>query len=488
MCVVASQRSAVQVIEGESAVIEDSDDYDVVVIGGGPGGYIAAIRAAQFGCRTALVEREELGGICLNWGCIPSKALLKSAEVLTIIERASIFGITVGMVHADYAVALARCREIVAIQVRGVRSLMRKHGVTVVHGTGRFLTHGRIAVSDGTASVRELTTRNTIIATGSRVKPLPGLTIDGVHIISAREVWGVETLPRSVLIVGGGAIGVEFATVYRAYGCEVTLVEYLPRLIPLEDDALSDGLTKRLVARGVQVRTATAVQGAAVVNNQVIVRLSPVPVAGDQAPETITVDRVLVAAGFLPNSEEMGLSAVGVAVERGFITVDAMMQTTAPGIYAIGDVTGVLALAHVASAQGEVAAEAIAGHDPAPLDYAAMPRCIYTDPQTAAMGLTEAAARASGRAIRVGTARLRANGKAMAGGDTDGFAKIIADADTGEIIGVHLLGAEVTELIAEAVIARTLESTPRELGRAVHPHPTLSEVIAEAARAVEGVA
>ncbi len=466
---------------------ETAETYDVVVIGGGPGGYIAAIRAAQLGCRTALVEREELGGICLNWGCIPSKALLKSAEVLTTIAQAAAFGITVGSVHADYAAALARCREVVAAQVQGVRFLMRKNGITVVRGTGRFIAPDRIAVSGaGQSPDRELTARHTIIATGSRVRSLPGVETDDMHIISAREVWGVDTLPRSVLIVGGGAIGVEFATVYRAYGCEVTLIEYLPRLIPAEDDALSAGLTKQLIARGVQVRTATAVHGAEVVNDRVHVRHSPA--TGDEPAETLVVDRVLVAAGFLPNSEELGLSAVGVAVERGFVTVDAMMRTTAPGISAIGDVTGILALAHVASAQGEVAAEAIAGRNPAPLDYSAMPRCIYADPQIAAMGMTEAAARASGRAIRVGTASLRANGKAMAAGTSDGFAKIIADADTGEIVGVHLLGADVTELIAEAVVARALESTPWELGRAVHPHPTLSEVIAEAARAVDGAA
>lgn len=482
--------------------------YDVAVIGGGPGGYVAAIRAAQLGLRVALMERESLGGICLNWGCIPSKALLRSAEILTAINGAAAFGVTVEGVHADYGAALARCRRIVETQTRGVASLMRKHRIDVVRGEARFLTRERIAVSGGADGDREIRATNTIIATGSRVRPLPGVAVDGVHILSAREVWGAETLPRSVLIVGGGAIGVEFATVYRAFGCDVTLVEYLPRLIPLEDEAMSAMLAQSLAKRGVNIMTATRVDGAEVVGDTVRVRLAPVaggetvqvnawetrgPQAvrtapGSGAPHTVTVERVLVGAGFLPNSEGLGLETLGVATERGFITVNGAMRTSVPHVYAVGDVTGKLALAHVASAQGEIAAEVIAGRDPTPLDYDAVPRCIYSAPQVAAMGQTEAAARASGRDIRVGSFSFRPNGKAMALGETEGLAKIVADARTGEILGAHLIGPDVTELIAELAVARALEATPTELARAVHAHPTLSEVIAEAARNVEGAA
>ncbi len=482
--------------------------YDVAVIGGGPGGYVAAIRGAQLGLRVALVEREALGGICLNWGCIPSKALLRSAELLNAIHGAAAFGITVEGVHADYGAALARCRRIVETQTRGVASLMRKHHIDVARGAGRFLAPGHIAVTGGTDGDREIRAAHSIVATGSRVRPLPGVVVDGTHILSAREVWGADTLPRSVLIIGGGAIGVEFATVYRAFGCDVTLVEYLPRIIPLEDEAMSAGLAHALAKRGVKMLVATRVDGATVSGDAVHVRLSPVTggemvqvnaweTRGPQAvrttpgsgpPQTLVVDRVFVGAGFLPNGEGLGLESIGVATERGFIAVDGAMRTSVPNVYAVGDVTGKLALAHVASAQGEIAAEAIAGRDPAPLDYDAIPRCIYSQPQVAAMGRTEAAARAGGGEIRVGTFPFRSNGKAMALGDTEGLVKIVADARTGEILGAHLIGPDVTELINELAVARALESTPTELARAVHAHPTLSEVIAEAARNVEGAA
>lgn len=483
-------------------------DYDVVVIGGGPGGYVAAIRAAQLGLTVAVVEREALGGICLNWGCIPSKALLRNAEVLTLFGRASEFGITCDNVTADYGSALARCRRIVDAQVKGVQFLMRKNNVDVIHGQGSLAAPDRVRVIAGPDDERELRTRNVIIATGSRVKPLPGVAIDGTHIISAREVWRVETLPRSVLIIGGGAIGVEFATVYAAYGCAVTIVEYLPRLLPLEDEEVSTALARSFVRRGITLLTATRVDEATVIGDRVAVRLSPVPggetvqvnawetqtpqrqvtTAGSGAARTVEVDRLLVGAGFLPNSEGLGLEALGVQIARGFIPVDDAMRTNVSGVYAIGDVTGVLPLAHVASAQGEYAAEMIAGHIRPPLDYDAMPRCIYSNPQIAAIGQTEAQARASGREIRVGAFPFRPNGKALALGETDGFAKIIADAQTGEILGAHLVGPDVTELIAELTLARALEATPTELARAVHPHPTLAEVIGEAARGVEGLA
>jgi dihydrolipoamide dehydrogenase len=472
--------------------VPGGEGYDVAVIGGGPGGYVAAIRAAQAGLRTALVERDALGGICLNWGCIPSKVLLQCADVLNSIRHAADFGITVDGVHADYGAALARCQRVVAAQVSGLNYLMRKHRIDVVQGTGKYLARDRIAVTGGSGGDRELRTRASIIATGSRVRPLPGVAIDSKHVLSAREVWRETTLPRSILIVGAGAIGVEFATIYRAYGCDVTLVEYLPRVIPLEDEAVSAQLTKSLARRGIRIMTGTRVDRAEIIDGAVTVSLSTVsdPAAGANAApsQIVRVDHVLVGAGFLPNSESLGLELLGVATERGYIVVDGAMETTVPGVYAIGDVTGKLPLAHVASAQAEVALEAILGRNPAPLDYAAMPRCIYGSPQVASMGQTETQARAGGRDIRVGSFPFRPNGKAMALGETEGWAKIISDAQTGELLGAHLIGPDVTELIAEIVVARMLESTPTELARAVHPHPTLSEVIAEAARNVEGQA
>jgi dihydrolipoamide dehydrogenase len=481
--------------------------YDVVVIGGGPGGYVAAIRAAQLGLKTALVERNALGGVCLNWGCIPSKALLRNAEVLSLFHHAKEFGISADNVTADYAAAIARCLRIVDRQVKGVGFLMRKNQIDVVRGHGRLLAQDRVAVAGGADSEQELRTRNVIIATGARVRPLRGVEVDGQRLVSAREVWSVDTLPRSILIAGAGPIGVEFATVYNAYGCDVTIVEYLPRILPLEDEEMSAELTRAFQRRGIKLMTSTGVDGAEVSGEKVSVRVSPATGGqtvqveewderpqerttepGQGGPQTLEVDRVLVSTGFMPNSEDLGLEALGVATERGFITVDDKLRTNVPGIYAIGDVTGKLMLAHVASAQGEIAAEVIAGHRTIKPDYDAMPRCTYSSPQVAAMGQTEAQARAGGREIRVGRFPFSPNGKALALGETEGKVKIISDASTGEIVGAHLIGPDVTELIAEFAVARTLESTPLEVARAVHPHPTLSEVIAEAALAVEGQA
>ncbi len=483
--------------------------YDVVVIGGGPGGYVAAIRAAQLGLKTAVVERDELGGICLNWGCIPSKALLRNAEVLTLFHHAGDFGISADNVTADYGAAIARCKTIVGKQVKGVTFLMKKNKIDVVRGAARLVARDRVAVSGGPDGDRELQTRNIIIATGSRVKPLRGVEVDGQRVVSAKEIWSLDTMPEKVLIVGSGPIGVEFATVYSAYGSDTTVVEYLPRILPLEDEEMSTGLARAFKKRGITMLTDTAVQGVDTSGERVRVRLAPVTGGqvvqvedwdtegaqervteqGKGGPRVLEVDRVIVAAGFMPNTEGLGLEDVGVALnKRGHIEVDDRLQTNVPGVYAIGDVTGKLPLAHVASAQGELAAEAIAGHPTMKPDYDAMPRCTYSAPQIAAMGLTEAQARESGREINIGKFPFSPNGKAMALGETDGQVKIIADKHTGEILGAHLIGADVTELIAEFAVARTLESTPLELARSVHPHPTLSEVIAEAALNVEGQA
>jgi dihydrolipoamide dehydrogenase len=429
--------------------------YDVVVIGGGPGGYVAAIRAAQLGLRTAVVERESLGGICLNWGCIPSKALLRNAEILTLIKHASEFGFGVGEVSVDYGAA-----------------------------TGRLASANQVVVRDGQGAETTLSTRNVIIATGSRVLTIRGVEIDGKVVVSSREIWSLSDLPKRIVVLGGGAIGVEFATVFNAYGCEVTIVEMLPRLLPLEDADMSKELTRAFTRRGIKVMTGTRVDRVEVQDGGARVHVVPV-VEGSGGPQTLEADRVLVGLGFLPSSEDLGLEDLGVRVERGNIVINDQMQTNVPGIYAVGDVTGKLRLAHVAFAMGEVAAETIAGHETIRLDMNSMPRCTYSAPQVASIGLTEEQARAQGE-VRVGTFPFRPNGKAMALGEVDGQVKIVADAHTGEILGAHMIGPDVTELIGEFSLARFLEATPLELARSVHPHPTLSEVIAEAALGVEG--
>ena len=461
--------------------------YDVAVIGGGPGGYVGAIRAAQLGLKAVVVESGELGGICLNWGCIPSKAILRNADVLMTIAHAKDYGITVGEVSADYGAAIDRCNKIIQTQVRGVNFLMRKNKIDVIRGRGKLVAADRIAVSGGADGDREVRAKNIMIATGSRVRPLQGVTIDGEHVISAKEIWNVKTLPKSILIIGAGAIGVEFATVFQAYGCEVTIVEFLPRVVPLEDEELSAELAKQFTRRGITLLMATKVDGAEVKGDKVAVALSPAP-GGTGEARTIEVERVLLAAGFVPNSEDLGLEALGIATNRGYITTNEWMQTSVPTVYALGDVTGKAPLlAHTAFAQAELAAEVIAGHQTYPIDYDAVPRATYSNPQIASLGKSEAQAREGGREIKVGKFPFRPNGKAQALGELDGQVKIVADAQTGEILGVHMVGPEVTELIAEFSIARLLEATSAEVARAIHPHPSLSEVIAEAARGVEGL-
>lgn len=489
--------------------MNNTQPYDVVVIGGGPGGYVAAIRAAQLGQRVAVIEREELGGICLNWGCIPSKSLLRNAEVLTLIKHAADFGISIsGEVNADYAAAIKRSRGIVTTQVKGVAFLMRKNKIEVIKGTARLTARDRVAVSGGEGGDREVGAKNIIIATGSRVRMLPGVEVDGQRVITSREVWNLNDLPKRIVIGGSGPIGLEFATVFLSYGCEVTVVEMLSRAIPLEDVEMSEILSKAMTKRGLKLLTNTKVDGVQATGDGVTVRTSPTQVgqtvtvtgwdeqpqertteAGSGGPREIAADRFLLASGFVPNSGDLGLEEVGVTLNgRGFIEIDDQMRTSVPTIYAIGDVTGKLALAHVASAQGHVAAEVIAGHDTIRLDYNAMPKCTYTSPQVASIGLTEEQARQQHGEIKVGKYPFKPNGKAQALGELDGMVKIIGDATTGEILGAHLIGPEVTEMIGEFSLAKFLESTSEEIARAVHPHPTLSEVIAEAAMGVEGTA
>jgi dihydrolipoamide dehydrogenase len=454
--------------------------YDVVVIGGGPGGYVAAIRARQLGLKTALVEKEALGGVCLNWGCIPTKALLRNAEVIRTLGEGKAFGFSfdTSTLKVDYAVAQQRSRQVSGRLVKGVTFLMKKNEVDVVEGTAVIKSPTQVVVGD-----QELTTKNIIVATGARPRSVPGVTIDGQLVISSREALELTQLPASVVVIGAGAIGVEFASVWNSYGVSVTVVEMLPAVLPLEDADISTELEKLLKKQKINVRTGTRVEKVDTAGGKVTLTVSK-----DGATETLTADKVLMAIGVTPNSERIGLEAAGVQTERGFIKIDDHMRTNVTGIYAIGDVTGKLALAHVASAQGIVAAETIAGHQTEPLSYTKMPRCVYCHPEVASVGLSEAQAREQGHTVKIGQFPFRANGKALGLDDYEGFVKVVADEEYNELLGVHIIGPHVTELIAGPTGMLRLEATLEELARTVHPHPTLSEAIMEAAHAALGEA
>jgi dihydrolipoamide dehydrogenase len=439
---------------------------------------VAAIRAAQLGLKAAVIEREALGGTCLNWGCIPTKALLKNAEIVSYVRRAEEFGLKFDGFHADYTVAMSRSRRVVDRNTRGVRFLLRKNNVDHIEGTGRLAGPNRVAIEP---SGDVIEAKNIVIATGSRPRTIPSLPVDGIRIITSRESIVLTDLPSSMVIVGGGAIGVEFAYVYAMYGVEVTIVELLPRLVPNEDEDISAQLERSFKSAGMNIMTGAGVTG-------VQTRPDGVTVTVEKGGTSQTIDTgmVLVAIGVQPNVEDMGLEAAGVSVERSGIVVDEFLSTTAPGVYAIGDVTGKMALAHVASAQGVTAVESIAGLDPPPLDYGQMPRAIYCKPQVASLGLTEAQAREQGRAVKTGSFPFAASGKALAMDDTDGVVKLVVDAEIGEVLGAHMIGPEVTELLGELALTRVLEATTAELGWLVHPHPTVSEMVKEAALAAEG--
>lgn len=458
--------------------------YDVTVIGAGPGGYVAAIRAAQLGLRVALVEREHLGGICLNWGCIPTKALLRNAEVISLLGEGKEFGFTLSGLEIDYGAAVDRSRKVSERLVKGVDGLMRKNGVDVVKGIGRIRSARAVEVTTdapGEDSLRILETRTIIIATGGRARSIPGVAPDGERILTYREAIVQRNVAASVVIVGAGPIGMEFAHIWRTYGSEVTVVEMLPRVLPLEDEEVSAVVDRSFKRRKVKLLTGARVEELEKTSDGVRVR-----VANDQGEQVIEAEQALVAIGVRPNSEGLGLEDVGVRLDRGHVVINDAMQTTVPGVYAIGDVTGKLPLAHVASAQGIVAAEAIAGVELTELDYDAMPRCVYCQPQVASFGLTEAQARERGHEVKVGRFPFLASGKALGLGERDGFVKIVTDARLGEILGAHLVGPEVTELLPELVLARNWELTPEEIARSVHAHPTLSEAIMEAAHGVFG--
>ncbi|HUX77862.1 MAG TPA: dihydrolipoyl dehydrogenase [Anaerolineae bacterium] len=457
--------------------------FDVTILGAGPGGYVAAIRAAQLGLDVALVEKEHLGGVCLNWGCIPTKALLRNAEVISLLGRGKEFGFSVDGLEVDFGAAVDRSRKVSDRLVKGIGALMRKNDVEVIEGTGTLQSPHAVKVALNAGGARTVETRNVIVATGGRARTIPGIEVDGERVLTYREAIVLRELPASAVVVGAGPIGMEFAHVWSTYGAEVTVVEMLPRAVPLEDEEVSKEVERAFKRHKVRLLTSTRVQ--AVETTADGVRVS---VAGENGEQVLEAERALVAIGVQPNSENLGLEQIGVQVERGSIVVDASMRTTVPGVYAIGDVTGKLALAHVASAQGIVAAETIAGVETVALDYEAMPRCTYCQPQVASFGITEAQAVERGYAVKVGKFPFRPNGKALGLGEHDGFVKIVADAASGEILGGHLVGPEVTELLPELVLARNWELTPEEIARTVHAHPTLSEVLMEAAHGVFGKA
>ena len=451
-----------------------------MVIGSGPGGYVAAIRAGQLGLRTAIVERDELGGVCLNWGCIPSKALLRNAEVLGLVKRADEFGIDVDAFTHDFGKAVDRSRKVVSRLTRGVGFLLEKNKVEHIKGFGSLKDPTTISVEGGHHT---LVAENIILATGARFRQLPALPIDGEVVITSREALETRQVPAAAVIVGAGATGVEFAHLWRAYGSEVTLVELLPRLVPLEDEDVSRGLERAFRKQGI-----TSMTGSSVSKVDVSGGRAAVTVAGEDGESTIECDKVLVAVGARGNIDNIGLEEAGVSTEGDYITVDDSMRTNVESIYAVGDVTGPPLLAHVASAQGVTAVESIAGLSPPKLDYELMPRATYCQPQVASFGLTEAQARERGLSVKVGTFPYAASGKALALAETEGMVKLVVEADVGDIIGAHMIGAEATEMLGELSLARLLEGTNTELGWLVHPHPTVSEMVKEAALDADGEA
>ena len=455
-------------------------DYDLVVLGSGPGGYVAAIRAGQLGMRTAIIERDAIGGVCLNWGCIPSKALIRNAEVLNLVRHASDFGISFDNMQYDYGKAIDRSRQVVRRLTNGVAFLLKKNNVEQIMGTGVLKDQNTVEV---VGSGHALSTSNVLIATGARQRALPNIPIDGQTVITSREAIVEREIPPRVVIIGGGATGVEFAYVYRSYGAEVTVIELLPSLIPLEDEDISKQLERSFKKQGIKTMAGAKVEGVSVENN-----IAKVSVSNGAGTSVLECDKVLVAVGVQGNIENVGLEPVGVESERGFITINHHMETSVPGIYAIGDVTGKLLLAHVASAQGVTSVETMAGLAPPQLDYSLMPKAIYCKPQVASFGLTEEQAKEQGYSIKIGKFPFSASGKALALGETDGLIKLVVDTEIGEIIGAHMIGAEVTELLGEVSLTKLLEGTTTELGWLVHPHPTISETLKEAALGAEGQA
>jgi dihydrolipoamide dehydrogenase len=457
-------------------------DYDLIIIGSGPGGYVAAIRASQLKMKVAVVERAELGGICLNWGCIPTKSLLKSARIMDYFKHASEFGISFsGEAKPDFAAIIKRSRGVADGMSKGVQFLFRKNNITHIKGSGKLEAPGKVEVEDENKNKKTYTAKHVMLATGARSKELPNLKQDGRKIIGYREAMSLEKQPASMVVVGAGAIGCEFANFYLSIGTAVTLVEFLPRIVPNEDEEISKQLERSFKKLKMKIMTESAVEAVDIKGEKCIV-----DIVTPKGKEKVEADIVLSAVGVTTNIEGIGLEKVGVKTERGKVIVDDYYNTSVKGVYAIGDIVHGPALAHVASAEGIICVEKMAGLDPEPLDYNNIPSCTYTNPEIASCGLTEQQAKDAGYKIKVGKFPFSASGKANANGERDGFVKLIFDEAYGELLGAHMIGSGVTEMISELIVARKLETTGHEIIKAVHPHPTMSEAIMEAAAAAYG--
>ena len=457
-------------------------NFDLLVIGSGPGGYVAAIRASQLGLKTAVVERESLGGICLNWGCIPTKSLLKSAQVYEYFLHAADYGIALdGSVKPDFEKVVGRSRSVAEGMSKGIEFLFKKNKIEVINGTGKLKSPGVVEVIGSDGKVVEVKANHIILATGARSKELLNLKQDGKKIIGYREAMTLSALPKSMVVVGSGAIGSEFANFYNTMGCQVTLVEFLPAVVPLEDEEVSKQLERSFKKAKMKVMTSSSVESVDTSG-----KLCKVKIKTPKGEVEVDAEVVLSAVGVTPNLENIGLEELGIEMETGKVKVDDYYRTNVNGVYAIGDIVGGPALAHVASAEGITCVEKIAGHNPHPVDYSNIPGCTYTSPEVASVGMTEKAAKDAGYELKVGKFPFTASGKAAAAGAKDGFVKLVFDARYGELLGAHMIGANVTEMIAELVVARKLETTGEEIIKAVHPHPTMSEAVMEAAAAAYG--
>jgi dihydrolipoamide dehydrogenase len=464
-------------------------NYDVIVLGAGPGGYIAAIRASQLGFKTAVIEKEALGGVCLNWGCIPTKALLKSAQVFEYAKHASDYGVILENPKADFGGMVKRSRGVAGNMSKGVQFLMKKNKIDVVMGYGKLISKGQLEVTNAEGTKTTYNAKHIIMATGGRARTLPNLPVDGTKVIGYREAMVLPTQPKSMIVVGSGAIGVEFAYFYNSIGTKVTIVEFMPRIVPVEDEDISKELEKSFKKQGITIMTNASVESVDTKGNGVKARVKTA-----DGEITLEADIVLSAVGVVSNIENIGLETLGVKTDKGKIITDEYYKTNVEGIYAIGDVSPGQALAHVASKEGIICAENIAflegkhHHKPEPMDYGNIPGCTYCYPEIASVGYTEKAAKEAGFEIKVGKFPFVASGKAAASGNTEGFVKVIYDAKYGEWLGTHMIGNGVTDMIAEAVLGRKLETTYQEVLNAVHPHPTLSEAVKEATAAAYGEA
>ena len=457
-------------------------NFDLIVIGSGPGGYVAAIRASQLGLKTAVVERESLGGICLNWGSIPTKSLLKSAQVYEYFLHAADYGIKIdGSVTPDFEKVVGRSRTVADGMSKGIQFLFKKNNIEVIKGSGKLKSPGVVSVTGEDGSEKEVKAAHIILATGARSKELPNLKQDGEKIIGYRQAMTLPKLPESMVVVGSGAIGSEFANFYNTMGTKVTLVEFLPNVVPLEDEEVSKQLERSFKKAKMKVMTSSSVESVDTSG-----KLCKVNIKTPKGEVEVEAEVVLSAVGVTPNLENLGLEENGIELDKGKVKVDDYYRTNVKGLYAIGDIVGGPALAHVASAEGICCVEKIAGHTPQPIDYSNIPGCTYTSPEVASVGMTEKAAKEAGYDLKVGKFPFTASGKASAAGAKDGFVKLVFDAKYGELLGAHLIGANVTEIIAELVVARKLETTGEEIIKAIHPHPTMSEAVMEAAAAAYG--